>query len=78
MPLLSERKIRLHQLARIRGILLCHGCGSNMFVAHATPDTEERAVCYNKACEYYRVTFTVEWPTVLLVKYADTKEIEHG
>lgn len=69
-----ERKVVVLRYVKQHTVLVCR-CGSNMFQVR-TP--EPRAVCYNKACEHYRVTYTVEYPDVLLVQYADTVPIaEH-
>ena len=67
----DERDVILAQIATLHGKIVCR-CGHNMF----TTTHEYRAVCYNPDCEHYRVTFTVVYPPIVLVQYADTEPIK--
>jgi hypothetical protein len=68
---MAERLAIGMQFGYLRGTLIC-SCGSNMHTLHKP---EERAICLNKACEHYNMTFTVLYPQIMLVAYEDTVPI---
>jgi hypothetical protein len=67
-----ERKVVTGMWARMKIPILCQ-CKQLMMVDNG--GAEPRAICYNKTCDHYRVTFTVEYPILFMVQYADTVPI---
>lgn len=70
---LDERRAINMQFGTFRPANVVCSCGMHMIVTNL-PDTIT-AVCYNKACQHYRIVWEVEYPQALLAVYTDTKQL---